>query len=224
MRPFVATVDGYEAGLDAVERQVIASLVADVVQLLGSEVTAEPVPGRTEQLDDASPLGLTTPPRRTEPPEDPAVRRLLPDVSGDAEVAGEFRRLTEDDLRRTKVERLVAFWHLLQDPGATLTVRRKQGAELAATLTDVRLVLADRLDLTDDGRVDALYAELEQAEDAAEDPAGQPPDPWVMVRRHLGAVYAALTFLQESLLTVMLAEMPVDPGRGSVAEHPGPGD
>jgi hypothetical protein len=218
MRPFVAVPGGYRARLDAVERDVIAFLVAEVARLLGGEVEAPAAPDPASELGGPGPLAPEVPPTFTAPPEDPALRRLLPDASrDDATVASEFRRLTEDDLRRTKVDRLAELWRLLQEPGVDLYVPRDQGAALAATLTDVRLVLADRLDLTDDTQVDALYGELERADEAADG------DPWLVQRRHLGTVYAVLTFLQESLLTVMLADLPGDPG-DTLADLPGPDD
>lgn len=249
MRPFAPEPGGYVAALDTVERQVLGALVADVVQLLGGDVhdTASDTArsGLAAHVDAV--LDRTAPPAVASPPQDPAVLRLLPDASrGDAELAGEFRRLTEDDLRRTKVRRLVDLWRSLRAPDEELHVPRAEGGAFAATLTDVRLVLAERLDLTDDDAVDALYDELdlggagektegspeesraestaesaaesaEGAEDAADtglDAAAR--DARAVLRQYLGSVYVLLTFLQESLLTVMLDELSDDApsGRG----------
>lgn len=219
MRPFAPAPGGYVASLDAVERQVLGALVADVVQLLGSDVhdaaAGTTGPGLGAHVDAV--LDRAAPPAGAEPPEDPAVLRLLPDASrGDAELAAEFRRLTEDDLRRTKVRRLVDLWHMLRQPGEDLYVPRADGAAFAATLTDVRLVLAERLALTDDTAVDALYEELDlagagdhSAEGGADDEGGAADrDPRAVLRQYLGSVYVLLTFLQESLLTVMLDDLP----------------
>ncbi|HUX71809.1 MAG TPA: DUF2017 domain-containing protein [Cellulomonadaceae bacterium] len=208
MRPFAAVAQGYRAVLDPVERQVIASIVAEVVELLGAELdTAPPGPEETGLLARA------LAPERASVPDDPAVRRLLPDASrDDPEVSEEFRRLTEGDLRDTKVRRLVAFWRLLQAGGGTrgdrLELARDDASDLAATLTDVRLVLADRLGLSDDEQVEALYTELEGDEpDRSTDPEAVED---AQRRRFLGSVYTLLTYLQESLLTAMLRDLPRD--------------
>lgn len=98
-------------------------------------------------------------------PADPAVRRLLPDASDDPEVAHEFRRLTDDDLRQRKVDRLLLFADLLleaspsadEDEQLPLMVRRADGAEIAGALGDVRQVIGSRLGLQTDADTDALY-------------------------------------------------------------------
>jgi hypothetical protein len=180
------------------------------------------------------------------------VRRLFPDASKDPGLAAEFRRLTEDELRRTKRDRLHALWESLIrlpfEPGATeleLVVRPEQASDLAATLTDIRLILADRLDLETDEDVTLLYDELADADTLAalddeldqtlaghlgngadtsvgngaetsvgDDELGDPAesDPAIelevrAVRASLGTVYIALTWMQESLVEVMTAEL-----------------
>jgi hypothetical protein len=109
-------------------------------------------------------------------------------------VSAEFRRLTEDDLRARKLARLALLWSALSDPegGDVLSVPVDRGPELAATLTDVRLVVAERLGVATDDDAERLYAEAElPGADAG--------------RHYLVSVYAALTWLQESLVTLMLA-------------------
>ena len=124
-------------------------------------------------------------------------------------MSAEFRRLTEDDLRQVKTARLTALWDALTTAPADgwrsgeLVVRPGAGADLAATLTDLRLVLAHRLGLDDDEASEALYAELER--EPPDDEAQ--PDPLADVRRYLGSIYAALSWLQESLLDVLLDEL-----------------
>ncbi|WNB86674.1 DUF2017 family protein [Cellulomonas sp. ATA003] len=158
-------------------------------------------------------------------PDDPAVRRLLPDASRDDDaVAAEFRRLTEADLRATKVARLRDLWLALTrdaepvpgvgvDDDVDLPVRREDAPAVAAALTDLRLVLADRLGLESEEDADALYTSLE--EQAAAEEAGWVPDDdrpareivAAEARAHLGAVYAALSWLQETLMAVLLADL-----------------
>ncbi|WP_136520546.1 MULTISPECIES: DUF2017 family protein [Cellulomonas] len=202
MRAFRRQKGRYVARLDAGERAVVASVVADVAELLGAgrfEDGPPPAAGPGAAPGDATPGGpwsVRTAP--LPPPDDPAVRRLLPDASrDDPEVAAEFRRLTEDDLRARKVARLRSLWTALVhgEPGwpeDALVVAPTSADDVAATLTDLRLVLADRLDLRTDADSEALYDGLATA----------PEDD---VRTYLASVYGALSWLQESLLAVMLA-------------------
>lgn len=193
MRAFTEKHGAFVARLDASEREVVAALVADVAQLLGAP-----------RFDEAGPTAAPEVPllrtERIAPPRDPAVRRLLPDASqDDPDVAAEFRRLTEDDLRARKVARLGAMWTLLTTPGDgrrgdLLTVAPKDAPELAAAITDLRLVLAERLDVRTDQDAESLYDVLS---DEAE---GQDVD----VRRYLVSLYGALSWLQESLVGLML--------------------
>lgn len=199
MRAFRRQKGQLVARLDAGERAVVASVVADVAELLGA--------GRFEDgaaTATSSPAGPGSPggwsPRTgpVPPPQDPAVRRLLPDASrDDPEVADEFRRLTEDDLRARKVARLRCLWTSLVhgEPGwpeHALVVSPQAADDVVATLTDLRLVLGERLDLRTDADSEALYDGL-VTEDEDD------------VRAYLASVYGALSWLQESLLAVMLA-------------------
>lgn len=195
MRAFTERQGAFVARLDASEREVVAALVADVAQLLGAPRFDEVgVPGAPE-----------VPLLRTEAlpaPQDPAVRRLLPDASrDDPELSAEFRRLTEDDLRAAKVARLGRLWTLLTTAGEgrrhdLLTVSPAAAPDVAAALTDLRLVLAERLDVRTDEDAERLYDELDDDDGA----------PGAEVRRYLVALYGALSWLQESLVGLMLAQ------------------
>lgn len=238
MRAFRSEPAGYVAGLDATEREVLATVVADVAELLGAGRFGAPTsipsshPADASDASDASDardaseapdaarslLSLRPLPDVVPPPIDPAVRRLLPDASDDdAELAAEFRRLTEGDLRRAKIERLRSLWrsltsgpaHAPGDPDIDLLVRREDAVDLAATLTDLRLVLADRLGLESEEDSNALYDALERRDLGVADPDRSARE--VLqdeVREYLGSVYAALGWLQESLLAVLLADLP----------------
>ncbi|WP_087507954.1 DUF2017 domain-containing protein [Cellulomonas iranensis] len=213
MRAFRRQKGRYVARLDAGERAVVASVVADVAELLGAgrfEDGPPPAAG-PDAGPDGSPGGapdvgawqVRTAP--LPPPQDPAVRRLLPDASrDDPEVAGEFRRLTEDDLRARKIARLRCLWTSLVhgEPGwpeHALVVHPRSADDVAACLTDLRLVLGERLDLRTDEDSEALYDGLG---DGDEDD----------VRAYLASVYGALSWLQESLLAVMLDAPDASPG------------
>jgi hypothetical protein len=225
MREFRRKRGLYVAELDAGERAAVAGVVADVAQLLGA--------GRLEDRADQDRVGRPDdggrrPAALPEPfaglrlrtgdidaPDDDAVHRLLPDASrDDPQVTAEFRRLTEDDLRRVKSDRLAVLWHALADgpahgwPPAAFVVHPDDGADLAATLTDLRLVLADRLGIDDDDAADALYGEL-RGEATGGSMADR--DSSAQVRRYLGSIYAALSWLQESLLDLLLDDL--DRGR-----------
>lgn len=203
MRAFRRHKGRFVARLDESERAVVASVVADVAELLGAgrlEAGPAPVGG----ADPTAPGGWSLRTGPVPPPRDPAVRRLLPDASrDDPEVAAEFRRLTEDDLRARKVARLRSLWASLVHgepgwPAHALVVDPAAAPDVAATLTDVRLVLGERLGLRTDADSEALYDGLADEDD---DDA----------RAYLGSVYGALSWLQESLLAVML-DAPDAPG------------
>jgi len=137
-------------------------------------------------------------------PEDPAVRRLLPVASEDAEIAEEFRRFTQVDLRAHKIERLLALVRALRSGAekGRLAVPKDRADLLAGALVDIRLVIAERLGLDSDESADELYTELARAE------RGDGPDSAAAaLRLHLATAYAALTWLQESLVTVQLADL-----------------
>ncbi|GCE76029.1 DUF2017 domain-containing protein [Cellulomonas biazotea] len=225
MRAFTEKHGLFVARLDATEREVVAALVADVAELLGADRFDDaPRPGGQGEPAGAStaptapvPTGPAAPVLRTEdvpPPEDPAVRRLLPDASrDDPAVAAEFRRLTEDDLRAGKVARLRVLWGLLTAPGGGrrhdgLSVSPAQAPDVAAALTDLRLVLAERLDVRTDEDAERLYDVL-----GDDDAPGRGPG--TDVRRYLVALYGALSWLQESLVGLMLDHARHARGSGS---------
>ncbi|MGV8976676.1 MAG: DUF2017 family protein [Cellulomonas sp.] len=211
----------FVAELDAGERAAVGAVVADVAQLLGAgrlegravagSPDADDTPGVLPPTELLAGLSLRIDDIRA--PDDAGVRRLLPDASRDEPaVSAEFRRLTEDDLRHVKTARLTALWDALMArpadgwPAEALVVRPDAGADLAATITDLRLVLADRLGLDDDEASEALYADLER-ELTDDDDDHTRPDPPADVRRYLGSIYAALSWLQESLLDLLLDEL-----------------
>ena len=162
MRAFKRRRGMYAARLDTDERDVIAALVADVAELLGA--------GRLEARDpEAVVAGDGSPRMRMEPlppPSDPAVRRLLPDASrDDPQIAEEFRRLTEDDLRAGKIARLTRLWDALTTPpdgwrADAFVVAPQDAQDVAAAITDLRLVLAERLGIRTDEQAERLYDAL----------------------------------------------------------------
>lgn len=190
MRGFRPVGAGYEAVLDDAEREVLARAALDVAQMLAPAAAGEA-------------------------PQDPAVARLVPDASDDDEVAAEFRRLTQDDVAAGKVAGLERFAEVVRRPAghgaAPVLVERAEGQVFATALTDLRLVLADRLDLVSDEQVEALHEDLERAVRAesagadGDDAGAEPSDGGL--RRFLAGVFVTAGWLQESLVEAMLADL-----------------
>jgi hypothetical protein len=203
VRAFRVVDDALTAGVGEDERHVLTTVVADVAELLGAGRLEARAPRGDGTPEDQVGLRLRLDPLPA--PDDPAVHRLLPDASReDPEVSAEFRRLTEDDLRQDKIDRLATLYAALTAPEATeegvLLLPRAHGPRLAATLTDIRLVLADRLGLTDEEAAAALEDELDGPEPDADDRSAQ-------VRHYLGTVYVALGWWQETLMSCLLADL-----------------
>ena len=195
------------AELDDEERTVIARMVADVALVLGSESFGnDDAPELSDKADELVRYLSRLADSATEP-TDPAVLRVLPNAAPtDREVTDEFRRLTEPGLRDTKIARLRAIWDQLSDPTATAwTVALEDCLSTASALTDVRLVIATRLGIDSDHDAERLHHELVLAEHAMTTGAGdqllvEPERVW------LGMLYEALTWLQESLMTCLMAD------------------
>jgi len=121
-------------------------------------------------------------------PDDPAVGRLFPAVYPDDPVQqAEFRRLTETELRTTKLNQARGVLADLVEAGREVRLTPERAELWLRALTDVRLALGTRLGVTDDTDIEAEI-------DAA---VGRDPEsPRVMQL----TVYLYLTYLQESLV------------------------
>jgi hypothetical protein len=127
------------------------------------------------------------------PPTDPAVARLLPDASrDDPELAQSFRRLTEPDLRERKRGALGLAATALRRPAPVVLVDSEAQALLKG-LTDVRLVLAERLGIATDEDAEFLHAAL-----AAGGRGGE--QEWAKAAE----LYEVVTYLQEELVRTLL--------------------
>lgn len=224
MTPFRSAPAGYVARWEDVEREVLARVARDVAELVRAESGLEP---GVEVGDGVAFTGVAR------VPQDPAVQRLLPDAhQDDADVATEFRHLTQTDLAAGKVARLLAFADAIDSPdelpddprsAAEVVVPRESAQEFAGALTDVRLVLAERLGMVDDADVEALHDDVlagldededdETDDDAADDDVPDEYAGWERVglsgreRRYWGGVFVAAGFAQESLVDEMLADL-----------------
>jgi len=198
------------AELDDEERLVVARIVADVALLLGADAFGEGYDEPAPASDSDDPFeylrGFEDSIRE---PSDPAILRLLPNAAPtDREIADEFRRLTDGELRATKTRRLRRIWDQLSSGsnggGADdWVVPADEALATAAALTDVRLVLASRLGLVTDDDAERLHVEIDLAAHAldGDDETALPVD---HERVWLGMLYQALTWLQESLVEFMV--------------------
>lgn len=180
-KAFNAGRRGITGFLEPAERDLLRKLFADIITMLEPDT-----PAHEDPL--AALIGLDM---DVTPPTDPALRRLLPDaVQDDADSALEFRQLTERSLRETKIGALRAASldldkdKLVLDPNA---------AKLwSMALNDVRLVLAERLEIRDEQDADRVH----QVQDW-----GDADD----VESYLSLVYNFVSWLQEGLVQAMLA-------------------
>lgn len=184
----------FVARLDDGEREVVAGLFEQTRQLLAPphhEPTGDPFDDLVARLGlpRLKDLADDTP----QPPRDPALERLLPSAHrDDPGLAAEFRRLTEFGLREGKAANLATAIAALQDAdGDKVTLDLEQAQAMVVALTDVRLLLGERLGLRTDEDADALQDRLEAA--AEDDP-----------QLYLAAYYDFLTWLQESLIQALM--------------------
>ena len=126
-------------------------------------------------------------------PRDPALERLLPTAHrDDPAMAAEFRRLTEHGLRELKTANLAtAIAALLAADGDKVRLDDEQAQAMVVALTDVRLLLGERLGLRTDEDAEALQDRLEAASE--DDP-----------ELYLAAYYDFMTWLQESLTQALM--------------------
>jgi hypothetical protein len=187
---FKKTRRGVSAKLDAGERTLLAHLFVEVWELLGGADGGEGGDVAGANVDPLEAMvGIGT---ATAEPSDPALARLLPSAHReDDDVAAEFRRYTEQGLRARKRAGLETARQSLGRDGA-LDLDRAEASAWVVALTDVRLVIGERLGLRTDDEAQALADSLDDLDE--EDP-----------RAFLVAIYDFLTWLQESLVQALTA-------------------
>ncbi len=209
-RGFRRTGRGLLARLDAMEVRLLHEVFTDLDGLLARDAqTRESVPqwARDLGLGDLGHLDQGGADSLPSGPTDPAIARLLPAGSRDDPLmAAEFRRLTESSVRERKRTALattlsaLASW--MSDPGPQLLTAEAAQAMLVA-LTDVRLVMAERLGIRTEADADAVHALAE----AGPDPHADGPDAdfvW------MADFYDFLTWLQTDLAENLIADIPPD--------------
>jgi hypothetical protein len=183
---------GAAVALDEVEISILRSLAVQLLELIG--------PG-DEPDADADPLAALFAEGPSEPPSDPALRRLFPDAYGDDSeelraAAADFRRYTENDLRARKREDALVVVRAMDalsaealgEGGAVLKLTPGESRAWLGTLNDLRLTIATRLEITEDEESERLYRL----------PDSDPRKPMVMAYLWLGA-------LQESLVETLMS-------------------
>jgi hypothetical protein len=190
----------FVARLDAGEREVVVGLMEQTHRFLAPEPhepTGDPFDDlvarlglpRLRDFEDTADTAEAVPAE----PRDPALDRLLPSAHrDDPGLSAEFRRLTEHGLREGKAVNLaIAISALLGADGDKVRLDQEQAQAMVIALTDVRLLLGERLGLRSDEDADALQDRLEAASE--DDP-----------QLYLAASYDFLTWLQESLIQALM--------------------
>ncbi len=199
-----AADERFAARLDDLEKAVVLSLLSQTLDLLDPPAVPAPEVGAgsgdafevlVAQLGPLEGFGAAQPSAdaRSFGEQDPALQRLLPIGNRTDELAAaEFRRLTEAGLRRRKAETIErAMTAVAATPDEVVELRRADATALLVALTDVRLVLGERMGLRED-------ADAERLEEVA---AALPDDDPVV---QVVAVYDFLTWLQETLTHALL--------------------
>jgi len=168
------------------ELHILINLVEQLLELLGERNFTHHY-----QSDDpfaqlmAATLGNIQSP--IEQPDDPVLRRLLPNGYADPESAAEFRKYTEGSLRTLKQKHLLYLREQLvfpvdhELPKADISIT--DPTQWLIAINDLRIALAVRLEIDEDG-----YKKYELMSDS---------DP----QKHLHAVYYWLGAIQENLIS-----------------------
>lgn len=187
--------DRFVARLDSLEREVVAGLLEQTREFLAPVPRAE----TGDPFDDlVASMGMPSFQEATDPrlegPRDPALERLLPPAHREDEAAAaEFRRLTEQGLRERKTANLTTAVDALRAAeGDKVVLSAAQAQALVVALTDVRLLLGERLGLRTDDDAEELAQRLDDADQ--DDPA-----------MLLAAYYDFMTWLQESLTQSLMS-------------------
>lgn len=169
---------GAAVTFNAGEHRVFRHVLGEMLGLLTEDEDAG-----AEDDPLARAVGIGT---ATEVPDDPALARLFPDgYTDDPDASADFRRYTEPGLRSGKRQRLETALETLGEAPGKMVLDAEQAQAWLGALNDSRLVLGERLGVTED--LEALVESL-----AEEDP-----------RLPLIWVYDRLGYLQESLVDAL---------------------
>jgi hypothetical protein len=194
-RAFLREQDHYVGLLESTERTVLLGLMQQTRLLLSPEI--EPTGDAFDDLVASMGLSLSAADQQTDPvslgERDPALDRLLPTAHrGDDQIAAEFRRLTEEGLRQRKSGNLdIAVACVEAAVGNRVVLDESQAPAFLTALTDVRLLLGERMGMRTEEDAEALHAAMDDIDD--DDPLG-----------YAMAWYDFLTWLQETLTQALM--------------------
>jgi Domain of unknown function (DUF2017). len=199
-RAFLPEDGRYVALLDDTERFMIHGLMQQTRIVLSPEV--EPTGDAFADVVASMGVSVASEDRAEDRAEhqgeerDPALDRLLPDAHrGDDAVAAEFRRLTEEGLRQRKSANLdVAMERLAAAANDEVALDESQAPAFLMALTDVRLLLGERMGMRTEEDAERLHAAMEVIDD--DDPLG-----------YAMAWYDFLTWLQETLTQALMDDV-----------------
>ncbi len=190
-RAFLPEDGRYVALLDDTERFMIHGLMQQTRIVLSPELE----PTGDVFADVVASMGVSVAAQdHVEAEErDPALDRLLPDAHrGDDKVAAEFRRLTEEGLRQRKSANLdVAMERLAAASDDEVALDEAEAPAFLMALTDVRLLLGERMGMRTEEDAERLHEAMEVIDD--DDPLG-----------YAMAWYDFLTWLQETLTQALM--------------------
>jgi hypothetical protein len=194
-RAFLREQDHYVGLLESTERTVLLGLMQQTRLLLSPEI--EPTGDAFDDLVASMGLSLSAADQQADPvslgERDPALDRLLPTAHrGDDQIAAEFRRLTEEGLRQRKSGNLdIAVACVEAAVGNRVVLDESQAPAFLTALTDVRLLLGERMGMRTEEDAEALHAAMDDIDD--DDPLG-----------YAMAWYDFLTWLQETLTQALM--------------------
>lgn len=162
---------GFRRGRDTIDARLTSAEAALLYDLTSQLILM--LEDRAAEGDRESPLaelGIEVGPDAAS--ADPALARLLPSAhEGDDEASAEFRRLTEPGLVHRKLHNAAVVRSAVTSEGGVVSVQLDAEAVQSwlRTLTDIRLVIASRLDIlldddspeSDDPHDQGLYAAYE---------------------------------------------------------------
>jgi len=182
MSEFSRSADSYSLTLSNDEAHVLINLVEQLLELLGEGDFAH-------HYDNNDPFAqLMAMQQEISAPEDPVLKRLLPNAYADPEAADDFRRYTEPALRLNKQSALRSIREaltVLVDNDASGIIEELDPQLWLKAINDLRLALSVRLEISAES-----FDKFENMPD--EDP-----------QKGIYAVYFWLGWLQENLLELL---------------------
>lgn len=211
---FIARADGrLMCRLESEERAVLAQVAGEITDLIRADLGFGD-PGEGDQgasgamsEDPLARLEAETASSLTGEPRDSAMKRLFPPASENDEEAEEYRRLAQANLADTHISNLSALRAGLEvagdiggeGPHDEIVIERADALAWLKALNLIRLVLADRMGIENDGDFEALQLlcsnDLEQVE----------AEPGVAGMEFLATLYEFASWLQATLLGALNA-------------------